>query len=252
MGDIGTTFIWDSKNDNGQFVNNGVYYIKIEEKDEFGHTNVKITSISVMNIEQYVEIRIFNSAGELVRTIKENKNYIPDKIMLSVDDVLAIDKERTAIQLTYGSNPSDTIIWDGKNDLGNLVSGGTYEIQVIAKSANGMSVAASKTVLILNETKQFISNVKAYPNPYTGVLTNKLKFTWDYNGNGTVKIYIYNTAGELIRKIEGLLQAGYVFWDMTTSTGARVSDGNYVCIIEAKNSEGYVEKKKVKIAIVKK
>lgn len=205
-----------------------------------------------MNIEQFVELRIFNSAGELVKTIIENKSYIPNKIMLGIDDVIAIDKEQASIQLTYGNSPADTIIWDGKNDLGNLVSAGIYEIQVIAKSANGISVAASKTVLILNETKKFISNVKAYPNPWTGVLTNKIKFTWDYNGKGNVRIYIYNKAGELVRKIEGLLQTGYIFWDMSTSTGARVSDGNYVCIIEATNSEGYLEKKKIKIAIVKK
>lgn len=251
IGQGGSVFIWDAKNDRGQVVKQGVYYIKVEEKDGYGHTNVLIRDINVMKEEQYVEVRIFNSAGELVKVIREEEVKIPEKVILGIDNIIPIEGKGSEVIISYGEEPGANVRWDGRNERGEVVKGGTYEIQVITKTEQGVKVQASKTVIILNEEKEFISNIKVIPNPVEKEKVSKAKIKWEGEGEGRVRVYIYNVAGELIRKIEGILEAGSIEWDLKTSGGAVISQGNYIVIIEGISKSGYVNKSKVKITILK-
>ena len=60
-------FYWYVDNDASQMLNSGLYYMKFEQKDEYGHSNIMIEEIHVIRVEEYVELNIFNSGGELVR-----------------------------------------------------------------------------------------------------------------------------------------------------------------------------------------
>jgi hypothetical protein len=170
-----SVFYWYGTNDGGQNVDNGVYYIKVEERDGYGHTNVVIKDISVINVEEYVEVNIFNSAGEKVKTIKENKYFMPEKINLKINDMIILEKTGGEVVVRYGEEPDAYMIWDGKNSKGEIVSNGTYEIQVVTRTSEGKLKYASKTVIILNEaTEEIIKEVKAIPNPvYRACAKNK-------------------------------------------------------------------------------
>ena len=39
-------FYWDGKNDSGQYVANGPYYLKLSEKDTWGHTIISVKETS--------------------------------------------------------------------------------------------------------------------------------------------------------------------------------------------------------------
>jgi hypothetical protein len=80
----------------------------------------------------------------------------------------------------------------------------------------------------------------------------EIKIVWKGQGEGEVKIYVYNTAGELIKRLEGRIEAGEKVWDLRTAKGKPAAEGMYLCVIEAKNKEGYTDREKIKIAIVKK
>jgi len=245
----GSVFIWDAKSDRGQYVKTGVYYIKVEEQDGYGHTNVVIKEITVMKEEEYVEVRIFNSAGELVRVIREEKE-VPEKVELGVDNVIPIEKGGAEIIIKYGDEPGDSVKWDGKNSEGIAVSSGTYEVQVITKDEKGIRVQASKTVIVLSEGKEVIGEVKVYPNPVKKGKGEKARVRWEAKGEGEVRIYIYNAAGELVRKVEGKVELGELEWDLKTGSGAMASQGNYICVIEARSKEGYSQRKIIKISIL--
>jgi flagellar hook assembly protein FlgD len=251
IGEGMSIFYWDGTNDGGQNVDNGVYYIKVEERDGYGHTNVVIKDISVINVEEYVEVNIYNSAGEKVKTIKENKYFMPEKINLKINDMIILEKTGGEVVVRYGEEPDAYMIWDGRNSKGEIVSNGTYEIQVVTRTSEGKLKYASKTVIILNEaTEEIIKEVKAIPNPvYRG---GEIKIAWKGQGEGEVKIYVYNTAGELIKRLEGRIEAGEKVWDLRTAEGKPAAEGMYVCVIEAKNKEGYTDREKIKIAIIKK
>jgi flagellar hook assembly protein FlgD len=249
----GTFFIWDVKNNGGQYVNTGSYYIKFEEIDEFGHTNVVIKDIQVIKVEEYVEFKVYNSSGELIKTGREYKMpSSTNNIALDVKDTLLIEKTGGKIEIKYNKeNPSDYLIWDGKNDQGIAVTSGNYEIQVTVVTADGKSIRASKSVLILREDSEIISDIKIVPNPFvSGKKTNSVEIKWKTNSDGNVTVYIYNIAGDLVRKIEGSLETKSIKWDLKTSTGTKVSTGNYIIVVNAKSKEGYLDRKVEKLTLI--
>ena len=142
-----TVFEWGATNNAMQDITNGAYYIKIEQKDEYGHSNVLIKEIQVIKIEEYVEVNIYNSGGELVRVIKENRSSSTDRVSLKIDDMLIIDKNGSDLSLVYGEGVGEYIRWDGLNNQGKAVSSGTYEIQVIVKNVQGQTIGQAKRLL---------------------------------------------------------------------------------------------------------
>jgi flagellar hook assembly protein FlgD len=261
----GVTYTWNADNNSSQSVDSGLYYIKFEQKDQFGHSNVFIKQVQVIKEEEYVELNIFNSSGELVRTIsgktpadlnilsaKDMEIKVSDARTNKVSDVVAIDKTGTQINITYGPDTSNDIIsWNGMNNIGEAVSSGTYEMQVVVKTLAGVSVEASKTVVVLNEGKTDISNIKILPNPYQGKTRTNIAVTWKSSGVGFVDVKIFNSVGELVRSINTKLETDGILWDMKTASGDDVAQGYYICVIQARDSNGYSDRKIEKLVIEK-
>jgi hypothetical protein len=248
-----TTYYWDAINAQSQEVGTGVYYIKIETLDPYGHMTTIVKDITVVRIDESVELNIYNSAGELVRQIKQEKNVLTDTVSLEkLGDRLVFTKEGKGIDIKYGNNIGDYITWDGKNQEGGIVSSGIYEVQVILRNAkDGVVSEASKTVTVLREGKVYIKELVAKPNPYVKGSGGQIRFEWKLEGIevGRVTIRIYNVAGELVRKLEGQLGDGHIAWDLKTQNKSYASRGIYIAVMEAKNKEGYKDSKIIKFAI---
>jgi len=232
-------------NDNGKRVDNGVYYIKVEEKDSYGHNNIIIKDIQIMNIDEYVELKIFNSAGELVKIIRQEKKIESNIISLQINDIISIGNNEDII-IKYGEGTSDIIKWDGKNDQGLLVTSGIYEIQITVKTHQEKKLV-SKTIQIYTVKDKKLKNFKIIPNPYKG--RTGIKFIWECEGEGEINIKIYNMAGEEIRRFNCNIRDKYMEWDAKTTSGSVISNGLYICVIETKTKEGIIERKQNKIII---
>ena len=247
MGQPGTYFYWNGTTDASQPVASGNYYIKITQRDTFDHVTVYIRSFAVLRAEEYVELSIYNSAGELVRTVRKNA-MPPDRVDLTTNDVLVVEKTGNDIVINYGPNLQDYLSWDGKNNHGAAVTSGTYELQVTTKTMSGTMAIISKTVMILSEGSKYVGDIKAYPNPYYS--DGNMTFAWSGLGSGEMLVNIHNMNGELIRSLSGRVEAGSLTWDGKTTGGNKTGHGYYICIFKAKNLDGYVEHKKLKIAIM--
>jgi len=242
IGKGGTSFFWTADNDQGQDVDNGVYYIKIEERDLYGHVMTNNKQITVLRADEYVEMRVFNNAGERVRTVRVPGGVAGDFVGLEMGDKFEIDQTGTvptSIPFIYGNGATDNMEWDGKNEAGIAVSTGVYEMQVIVQTKEGPILEASKKIIILNQGRDFLSDVEIHPNPYTpGILPQGTYIWWGGTDNGTAVIKIYNFAGELVTRLEEDLSMGTVFWDFTTTQGSKVATGKYIVIVEAIDSIG--------------
>jgi flagellar hook assembly protein FlgD len=249
-----TIFTWKAINEQSQLIDQGVYYIKVETTDPYGHTSTFIKDITVVRVEEYVELNIYNNAGELIRKIKQKKTGLTPSVKLDLQDTIYLSKTQNNILIQYGPGVGENIVWDGKNQEGEIVSNGVYEVQVIIKTQEGTVLEASKKVVVLREDKIYFDTVKAYPNPATTNLENfpYMTFEWTLAGaeTGEISIKIYNIAGELVRHITGDLSAGSLQWDMKTDNGKFVARGIYICIIEGRNSEGYRDMKILKVGIL--
>lgn len=247
VGAVGTTFSWDGINDAGQPVSSGNYYIKITQRDTYDHTIVLIKEISVLQAVEYVELTIYNSAGELVRTIRKYTTA-PDKVVLKTDDIMIVKKTGSDITINYGPGITDYIKWDGKNDQGVVVKSGAYEIKVTSKTMAGAVAVAAKTVMVLVEGSDYLGDIKAYPNPYHRA--GSMVFAWTGVGIGVINVDIININGELVRSLQGRIESGTLTWNGKTLAGQKIGYGYYICVFKAVNIEGYVQHKTLKIAIM--
>jgi flagellar hook assembly protein FlgD len=248
------TFAWNGTTNANQVVAPGNYYIKFSTTDTYGHVDTKIEDIQVLYIQEYVQVNIYNSAGELVRRLQTPYNGT-SVVSLGVDDVLQVGKDMTDINIGYA--PGGNIEWDGKNNAGEIVSSGTYEMQVVIQTDQGTRIVASKTVVVLNASVSgIITNIKIKPNPIvvTDSASKSVVFQWAASGNGTAVIRIYNQTGELVKTINATLADGVagITWDLTTSGGNDASSGVYICAIRANQDTGEAETKIIKMAIINK
>jgi flagellar hook assembly protein FlgD len=238
MGAAGTLFTWDGTTNGQQPVSSGSYYIKLQQVDTYNHVSVLIKEFSFLQEQQFVELLVYNSAGEIVYDSK-------------LADIIPVQKSgNNNIQVIYGPALTDYISWNGKNNDGKAVGSGTYEIKILSQTLEGTAVTASKTIVVLSEGSKYLDNIKAYPNPYTG--TGGLTFAWTSGETGIITIKIYNISGEIVRSLTGDLAAGALTWDCKTGSGYNVSQGYYVAVLSATDSEGYENYKTVKFAITNK
>jgi flagellar hook assembly protein FlgD len=250
----GVTLDWDAKNDSGMDVSQGVYYIKAEVMDNYGHVNTLTEQITVLKTEEWARISIYNEAGEIVARLQDNVAPA-EPIELESDNVILVGGGAAPAAFKYSA--SGTLYWDGKNSFGDLVSSGIYEIQLEVKTKNGYStVVESKTVTVLAaQPGRILGDVKVYPNPcvFQDEPAAPVTINWTNKSKGEVTIRIYNIAGELIKTIRaGLDSLPGANWDMTSSNGKYTGSGLYVIVIHARSAAGQQETKKIKFAVIQK
>jgi flagellar hook assembly protein FlgD len=264
VGSNATTFTWDETTNASQIVSTGEYYIKFEEKDQFGHTNILIKEVQVIKVEQFVQLNIYNSGGEIVRSEKVDLVGVindTDKVTLGIGgtnpDMVEISQDKLPVTFIYGPNIGQNVSWDGLNSNGMAVSSGTYEVQVIVKTNQGKQVEASKTIIILNNSTKSLSSVLVLPNPLKFGVDKSAKIGWMGTGTSKVRISIYNPSGEAVRFLSGKMSpsgignvsTGSINWDMRTSGNVLVAQGYYILIAESDNDQGHIDRKIIKFAI---
>jgi flagellar hook assembly protein FlgD len=254
----GTSFFWTADNAQSQDVTQGNYYIKVEQTDTYGHVTAFIKEVTVLRQEKYVEMKIFNEAGELVRIIrKDGASTLNDKLNLVVGDgkgTLAIDENGNPVNIKYGSNLLEYITWDGKDSQGKVVQSGSYEIQMIMTTDTGLTVEATQSVIVLREAKKYLDKLIILPNPYDEKKApGPITFKWTFiNGvqTGDAYVRVYNVAGELVASLKGdLAGATGITWNLKQGKVYNVSRGVYIAVLEAKNTAGYLDRVKEKMAI---
>lgn len=250
-----TSFTWDGTNDAGQRAASGPYFIQIEQRDTYDHVITLTKVVTVIRNEQYVELKIFNSAGEIVRQIRDYEKVSTGAVVLRLPDMIFIDKDNdTSVVINYGLDPLDFMEWDSKNSAGAAVTSGVYEIMVTVKTDAGRFVTAVKSVLVLKQGDTYLGNLSAVPNPYNGS-GEGIEIRWDFEDcvpkAGYANVLIVNMAGEHVRTIVKRLETGKAMWDLKNSRGELCTSGVYIAVIEAKGDDGHTQKKKIKLAISK-
>ena len=253
----GTNFTWDSTTDANQLAGSGLYYIKFEEQDIYGHTNVVIRTITMMTVSQYVEICIYNSAGEKVRTIRDDKDVSNTSISLKVGinnmGMVVIEKGTNNINITYGTGPADYVIWNGLNDQGLAVSGGNYEVQVNMVTIQGKITVATESIVVMNEKSPYMGDVSIQPNPYvnSASASKQIRFVWaPGTDTGWMNVTVYTIIGEKVAAFNTTLQSGSVVWNLKTEDNSRAANGYYVVVFESKNINGRADRKMAKLVML--
>lgn len=241
-----TMLYWNAKNDAGQSVANGGYYIKITQVDPYGHYNTVYTKVNVLKADAFAVVTIYNNAGETVAKLKGaysgdalGELQMPGTIQAG-DDVI----------ISYGT--AGYVEWDTASMQGSVVAAGVYNavLQVVFEDGESRVVDIENFTVTPSDMADSISDFRVIPNPVDVVSQGfRAEFMWISSGQGQAKIYIYNIAAELVRVIETRVETGTAQWDLKSTSGKPVSSGVYTAVMKAPEPSGGYTYIKTKAAV---
>jgi len=246
---------WDGTNGAGEPATNGVYYIKVDNTDSLGMTTSVSMKAVVSRTLSRITANIYNSAGEVVR-----------RLYKMVDD--PVGGAMTGVELSTGviepgvASPTDpgqlevvlqttagpvTLVWDGRNDKGEVVMGGHYQLEVKWDNGKGNVTEITKGVLVVGG-RIAQGTVVARPNVLTGPGPRVAVIEVNSAQGLRVRGRVYTIAGELVATLESDPMNP---WQTSWEAG-NVASGLYLAVVEGLNSKGgRVLKQIVKIMVVR-
>lgn len=244
---------WDGSDNSGNPVTNGTYTIKVDSVSPLG----AVTSVSQQAIVDRhitdITANIYNSSGELIRTllytVGEGTNAQMTNVNLSANVMnLGSTNSGAATLLQILVNTSGTpvtLTWDGTNNTGTNVTPGTYTIQIHWDNGEGQTTDITRSVVVVSGGAN--GTVLAEPN----VLESGSTLTTTFNGSGItnawmLNVKIYTIAGELVRFIPGMPGNTSTQW---TATG--MASGIYIAAVQVQNANGgVIENQLLKILVL--
>lgn len=238
---IGT---WDGANNSGNPVTNGNYMIKV---DSTGSTGV-VTSVeqqaTVNRQLSNITADIFDSSGELVRSLYDvvgaGNNAQMTNVNLSAS-VMTLGSNThggsSLLQIVVNTTGTPvTLTWDGTNNSATDVTPGTYEIELHWDDGEGQTSDITRSVLVV--WSGVSGTVIAEPNALTFGQTLTTFNGTNVAGAWMLNVKIYTIAGQMVTSISGAPGTATTQW---TATG--IASGIYLASVEVQNSNGGVLKR---------
>ena len=249
---------WNGMNQSGTPVQNGSYYVKVDNTDPFGITNTVSQVVTVNRHLAKVQVNIFNEAGEIIRHLT---SYVDDAGTFSIDNVnlstavLQPTSDTTPVPgnanyVTINLGNGQSLSWDGKDDQGSIVTNGHYNVEIHYEDGTGGDQVVTRGLLV-ETTGQTHPNdvVYAKPNVLNGRSGYQTALRVDSNDAYTLRIKIYDIAGELIRNVPVVPDG--VNNEMQADFSSQAS-GMYFAMVELINGQGGVAKRQaLKIVVVR-
>ncbi len=249
-------FPWDGKDDSGQLVRSGLYYVKVEWHDFLGgHGGAVVKDVTVLQTGEAYAVKIFNSAGEMVKKLLAYGYSSPDgsgpKQLLSDRAVLAVGRDAgTSGRVTFDLGHGGTAVWDGMNSLGKKVASGHYlaELRVIENGATKtVAVVGIEVVSLMGDA---LAGAIIAPNPLqlrgSSDVSCAIRLAMVPGLDVTARIY--TSAGEFVFETgnHGVRDR------LVIDAGERpMSTGLYFVVLTAKTPWGTVERKTLKLGVTR-
>jgi hypothetical protein len=242
--------VWDGTNQDGRQVPNGVYTVKIDNVDQFGVVESVTRQVTVLRPLSKVQVTIYNEAGEAVRhliTEVEDPQDLVTSVRLSsqtVEPVYGAAGPGTVPEVAIVLSNGVAVMWDGRNDGGQVVANGVYFVEVRAEDGKGGEIVVTREVTVYAQAGLKAGEVAAYPNPVPG--GGEVTFAVTGVESLTVRVMVYDVAGELVRKVKGLPGANEAVWDTED-----VASGLYIAVVElVRPGVGLAERQVKKILVL--
>jgi len=248
---IGT---WDGSNNSGNPVENGNYVIKVDSTSNSGIVTSVQQQATVNRQLSNITATIYNSAGEVVRTLYNVVSDAIDSQMTNVNlnssvitpGVVTSGNTSTLRIIVNTSGTPVTLIWDGTNNSATVVKPGTYTIQLHWDNGQGQTTDISRTVVVLAGAGAS-GTVVAEPN-----MLSPGQMTTTFNGTGianamALSVKIYTIAGQMVPAT--ISQTPGIAIAQWNATG--MASGLYLAVVEAQNSsDGIIQTQTLKILVL--
>ncbi len=230
--------VWDGKDDNGNIVSDGIYYVSYSILYDSGNNPVsKPKELKVDTHAPEIEVYVAdlyispNNDGSketltIYQKIKGEQNDVYEaKIVNYAGD--------TVRSFKWTGNPPAEIIWDGKDDNGKLLPEGKYNYIIIGKDIAGnvtQKQIKGITLVTTYEKVSIVSNQEGISPNNDGYL-DTLEIVPSISSGKDLELWelkIVNMEGKVVRKIRGKgVPPTIIRWDGRNNDGQIVKDGSY-------------------------
>ena len=239
---------WDGTNQAGDPVSNGVYYVKVDNIDPYGVDTSVSETVTVSRSIAKIQVNIYNEAGEVIKHLYA---YSDDPGNMNLGDVAF---SSSVIKPTVGTPTSNgtsdltltfpngvTVTWDGTNDNGQIVTDGTYEVEVNwTDGKGGQQVTTHNVTVERGNNSPAGGNVFAYPNILKGG-TMSVTVRINSSLSLTLTASVYDVAGELVKRpVTGQVGIGTASVDVSG-----LASGLYFIVVDLADTNGHLIQKQV-------
>jgi hypothetical protein len=232
---------WNGTNADGTPVSNGQYYIKVDQVNS-GVVTSETQPIVVNRALAHMTVNVYNEAGEIVAHLLSQTTDAPGTIISSVSlstDVVQPHGSGADSQVTVKTGGGQVLaVWNGCNDQGQALSGGTYYIEINDQTGFGNDSEITEPVAVLAPASNG-GVIVAKPNeaPASQPL---ITFSDNDATSVTLKVSVYDLAGELVKKVVGSPGANEAVWDTTS-----YASGIYIARVSAFDSANQARGEKI-------
>jgi outer membrane protein OmpA-like peptidoglycan-associated protein len=238
--------VWDGRDDAGRLAADGDYEYRLVSTDRAGNkgfSNSVRFSLSTADTPVLLstDLRAFSPNGD---GVKDTLNILPQ---LQVKDgiqtwkIEILDASGKAVRSFEGrGRVPESILWNGKNDAGNIVSDGQYTARADIKYINGNNPVAQSQAIILDTAAPELS----LSAPYTLFSPNQdgkkdfLILDITTPGQDSWKAELTDMAGKSVMSWEWKGPAPDIRWNGTDSAGNLVADGTYRLTVSSTDEAG--------------
>jgi hypothetical protein len=257
LGTSGGDLVWNGSNQGGQWVANGVYYVKVTSLDPFGNATTVTESVNVIGVENQESVEIFNSAGEVVRkfdlsgvtsTVQNIVLNMPagqSAVSASTDPVTGAVTGGVNLTLSLSNGASQPLFWDGMGSGGAPLQSGTYLLELVRTQPGQTSTIKTLSVTLLasknGSALAVAASAKVGPNPV--LKGGDVAVRYQPNAQNWVVARLYNESGELVAQTLD-------FGSGTLNFGGGLSAGVYMLDFEVRSGDLVVARRILKVAVI--
>lgn len=271
--------VWDGKNNTGNFVQNGTYTVKIEQKGANGTITNADYKVVMKNLIPTIRLEAESNSvkKEGVTTLASNAKYSGGEAITSVgpSSIIIFTFEGTGFDISTSSYEPMKMTIDGRsyninsgvNSFKNL-SSGTHEIQINATKASSsyyghvdyIDVYNPDDTVAINNVYGKVVNTNGEFNAIQKVFSTRLSQTINVyyltHKNSTESVSVVDSKGSVVREIKSSVkQKGdssvfkVINWNGKDSNGVNAPDGIYKVLIEQEGVYGTKSKFEYQISI---
>jgi hypothetical protein len=246
------TVYWQGQNNSAQLVGGGTYYAKLEVQDSFGNVRALTQSISVVQVTNRQSLTVYNSAGEAVAHLA--LGAATGSRLDIKESTEAVDQDPSTGAVTGGFNidliqPNGTVTtvpWQGLGDQGQLLSPGSYTVELVTEQSGGATVRESKGIVLLRAPgRDSLSSAVFAPQPWRNDRPLELFFKPLMPGDG-VRVNVYNAAAELVLTDYADGSSGH----QVLSAG-KLASGIYLVELTWVRGQAILQRRVMKLAVVR-